>query len=321
MPRALIAGITGQDGSYLAELLLDKGYDVFGLVRRSSTEGQERIAHLVDDLHFLTGDLLDEGSLVDALRASEPDEVYNLAAQSQVHTSFQQPVFTAQVNGLGATRLLDAIRTTAPDARFFQASTGEIFGTASAPPQTESTPMHPRSPYAVAKVYAHWITVNYRESRGMFAASGILFNHESPRRGIEFVTRKISRTVAQIVHGQTNELRLGNIEARRDWSFAGDVVDGMWRILQADEPDDFILATGVTHSVRDFCERAFAHVDLDYRDYVVHDESQLRPSEVDVLVGDASKAKRVLGWEPKVDFAELVALMVEADLAALALRS
>ena len=321
MPRALIAGITGQDGSYLAELLLDKGYDVFGLVRRSSTEGQERIAHLADDLRFLTGDLLDEGSLVDALRASEPDEVYNLAAQSQVHTSFQQPVFTAQVNGLGATRLLDAIRTTAPHARFFQASTGEIFGTASAPPQTESTPMHPRSPYAVAKVYAHWITVNYRESRGMFAASGILFNHESPRRGIEFVTRKISRTVAQIVHGQTNELRLGNIEARRDWSFAGDVVDGMWRILQADEPDDFILATGVTHSVRDFCERAFAHVDLDYRDYVVHDESQLRPSEVDVLVGDASKAKRVLGWEPKVDFAELVALMVEADLAALASRS
>jgi len=318
VPSALIAGITGQDGSYLAELLLEKGYDVYGLVRRSSTEGNERIAHIASDLQLLTGDLLDEGSLNDALQVSKPDEVYNLAAQSQVHTSFQQPVLTAQVNGLGVTRLLEALRAVTPETRFFHASTGEIFGTASEPPQTEDTPVHPRSPYAVAKLYAHWITVNYRESRGMHASSGILFNHESPRRGTEFVTRKISRTVAQIAHGQAETLKLGNIEARRDWSFAGDVVEAMWLMLQADEPDDFIIATGVTHSVRDFCELAFNHVGLDYREYVVYDESQLRPADVEVLVGDPSKAKRVLGWEPKVAFADLVKLMVDADLAVVA---
>ncbi len=318
MPNALITGITGQDGSYLAELLLDKGYNVYGLVRRSSTDGGERLAHIANNLTLLTGDLLDEGSLVEALRTSQADEVYNLAAQSQVHTSFQQPVFTAQVNGLGVTRLLDAIRITNPSARFYQASTGEIFGKAREAPQTELTPMYPRSPYGVAKVYAHWITVNYRESHGMHASAGILFNHESPRRGTEFVTRKITHAAAMIKHGQANELRLGNLEARRDWGFAGDFVRAMWLMLQQDAPEDFIIATGVTHSVRDFCERAFQHVGLDYRDYVIHDESHLRPSEVDALVGDASKAHRVLGWSPSVGFDDLVAMMVDADMALVA---
>ena len=318
MPNALITGITGQDGSYLAELLLDKGYNVYGLVHRSSTDGGERLAHIANNLTLLTGDLLDEGSLVEALRTSQADEVYNLAAQSQVHTSFQQPVFTAQVNGLGVTRLLDAIRITNPSARFYQASTGEIFGKAQETPQTELTPMYPRSPYGVAKVYAHWITVNYRESHGMHASAGILFNHESPRRGTEFVTRKITHAAAMIKHGQANELRLGNLEARRDWGFAGDFVRAMWLMLQQDAPEDFIIATGVTHSVRDFCERAFQHVGLDYRDYVIHDESHLRPSEVDALVGDASKAHRVLGWSPSVGFDDLVAMMVDADMALVA---
>ncbi|HAY68222.1 MAG TPA: GDP-mannose 4,6-dehydratase [Acidimicrobiaceae bacterium] len=318
MPNALITGITGQDGSYLAELLLDKGYDVYGLVRRSSTDGGERLAHIADDLTLLTGDLLDEGSLVEALRTSQADEVYNLAAQSQVHTSFQQPVFTAQVNGLGVTRLLDAIRITNPSARFYQASTGEIFGKAQETPQTELTPMYPRSPYGVAKVYAHWITINYRESHEMHASAGILFNHESPRRSTEFVTRKITHAAAMIKHGRANELRLGNLEARRDWGFAGDFVRAMWLMLQQDAPEDFIIATGVTHSVRDFCERAFQHVGLDYRDYVIHDESHLRPSEVDALVGDASKAHRVLGWSPSVGFDDLVAMMVDADMALVA---
>jgi len=266
----------------------------------------------------LTGDLLDEGSLVEALRTSQADEVYNLAAQSQVHTSFQQPVFTAQVNGLGVTRLLDAIRITNPSARFYQASTGEIFGKAQETPQTELTPMYPRSPYGVAKVYAHWITINYRESHGMHASAGILFNHESPRRSTEFVTRKITHAAAMIKHGRANELRLGNLEARRDWGFAGDFVRAMWLMLQQDAPEDFIIATGVTHSVRDFCERAFQHVGLDYRDYVIHDESHLRPSEVDALVGDASKAHRVLGWSPSVGFDDLVAMMVDADMALVA---
>lgn len=318
MPNALITGITGQDGSYLAELLLDKGYDVYGLVRRSSTDGGERLAHIADDLTLLTGDLLDEGSLVEALRTSQADEVYNLAAQSQVHTSFQQPVFTAQVNGLGVTRLLDAIRITNPSARFYQASTGEIFGKAQETPQTELTPMYPRSPYGVAKVYAHWITINYRESHGMHASAGILFNHESPRRSTEFVTRKITHAAAMIKHGRANELRLGNLEARRDWGFAGDFVRAMWLMLQQDAPEDFTIATGVTHSVRHFCERAFQHVGLDYRDYVIHDESHLRPSEVDALVGDASKAHRVLGWSPSVGFDDLVAMMVDADMALVA---
>ncbi|MCO4832835.1 MAG: GDP-mannose 4,6-dehydratase [Acidimicrobiaceae bacterium] len=318
MPNALITGITGQDGSYLAELLLDKGYNVYGLVHRSSTDGGERLAHLANNLTLLTGDLLDEGSLVEALRTSQADEVYNLAAQSQVHTSFQQPVFTAQVNGLGVTRLLDAIRITNPSARFYQASTGEIFGKAQETPQTELTPMYPRSPYGVAKVYAHWITINYRESHGMHASAGILFNHESPRRSTEFVTRKITHAAAMIKHGRANELRLGNLEARRDWGFAGDFVRAMWLMLQQDAPEDFIIATGVTHSVRDFCERAFQHVGLDYRDYVIHDESHLRPSEVDALVGDASKAHRVLGWSPSVGFDDLVAMMVDADMALVA---
>ncbi len=318
MPNALITGINGQDGSYLAELLLDKGYNVFGLVRRTSTDGIQRLAHIANDLTLLTGDLLDEGSLVDALRTSEADEVYNLAAQSQVHTSFQQPVFTAQVNALGVTRLLDAIRNVNPSTRFYQASTGEIFGTARETPQTEHTPKYPRSPYAVAKVYAHWITINYRESHGLHASAGILFNHESPRRGTEFVTRKITHAVAMIKHGRANELRLGNLEARRDWGFAGDFVHAMWLMLQQEDPDDFIIATGQTHSVRDFCSLAFEHVGLDYRDHVVHDKSHLRPTEVDALVGDASKAQEVLGWTPEVGFEDLVTMMVDADMALIA---
>ncbi|MFT4596694.1 MAG: GDPmannose 4,6-dehydratase [Paracrocinitomix sp.] len=318
MPNALITGINGQDGSYLAELLLDKGYNVFGLVRRTSTDGIERVAHIAGDLTLLNGDLLDEGSLVDALRTSEADEVYNLAAQSQVHTSFQQPVLTAQVNGLGVTRLLDAIRRVNPRTRFYQASTGEIFGKARETPQTEHTPMYPRSPYAVAKVYAHWITINYRESHGLHASAGILFNHESPRRGTEFVTRKITHAVAMIKHGKASELRLGNLEARRDWGFAGDFVHAMWLMLQQENPDDFIIATGQTHSVRDFCSLAFEHVGLDYRDHVVHDESHLRLTEVDALTGDASKAQEVLGWTPQVGFEDLVMMMVDADMALVA---
>lgn len=320
MPNALITGITGQDGSYLAELLLDKGYRVFGLVRRSSTDGIERLSHIIDDLTLVTGDLLDEGSLLDAVRQSRADEIYNLAAQSQVHTSFQQPVFTAQVNGLGVTRLLDAVRNLAPTSRFYQASTGEIFGKARETPQTEQTPMHPRSPYGAAKVYSHWITTNYRESYGLHASSGILFNHESPRRGTEFVTRKISHGVAMIKHGHAHELRLGNLEARRDWGFAGDFVHAMWLMLQQDEPDDYIIATGRTHSVRDFCQLAFDHVGLRYQDYVVHDQTHLRPSEVEVLVGDASKAQRVLGWQPHVGFEDLVTMMVDADMALVSAR-
>ncbi len=315
MRSALITGITGQDGSYLAELLLTKGYEVYGLARRTSTDGAERLTHFIDDITVLHGDLLDEGSLVDALRISQADEVYNLAAQSQVHTSFQQPVLTAQINGLGVTRLLDAIRTVNPTIRFYQASTGEIFGKAKETPQTEQTPMYPRSPYGVAKVYAHWITTNYRESHQLHASSGILFNHESPRRGTEFVTRKITQAAARIKLGHQQELRLGNLEACRDWGYAGDFVEAMWLMLQLDEPDDFIIATGQTHSVRDFCEAAFTRVDLDYRDYVVQDDAHRRPTEVDLLVGDASKAKRVLGWEPKVSFDELVTMMVDADLA------
>lgn len=314
MPRALITGITGQDGSYLAELLLEKGYEVFGLARRSSTQGAERLTGIADDITLVNGDLLDEGSLVEALRVSQPDEVYNLAAQSQVHVSFTQPVFTAQVNSLGVTRLLEAIRTFDSTIRFYQASTSEIFGKAQQTPQTERTPLYPRSPYGVSKVYGHWITTNYRESHGLHASSGILFNHESPRRGLEFVTRKITHGVARIARGLQTELRLGNLEARRDWGFAGDFVEAMWLMLQQETPGDFIIATGQTHSVREVCQRAFDYVGLDYLQFVVLDETQLRPSEVDFLVGDASKARDVLGWEPKVGFDDLIAMMVSADL-------
>jgi len=315
MPRALITGITGQDGSYLAEFLVAKGYDVFGLVRRSSTETSERLSAVENEITLLTGDLLDEASLADAVRQSEPDEIYNLAAQSQVHTSFTQPVFTAQVNGLGVTRLLDTIRMTDPSIRFYQASTSEIFGRVQESPQTELTPLYPRSPYGVAKVYAHWITINYREAHGLHASSGILFNHESPRRSTEFVSRKITHAAARIKRGLQDQLQLGNIDARRDWGFAGDYVEAMWLMLQQDEPDDYVVATGHTHQVREFCALAFECLDLNYLDYVTFDESQIRPAEVDLLVGDASKADRVLGWRPRVGFEQLVEMMVTADLA------
>ena len=312
--RALITGITGQDGSYLAELLLDKGYEVVGMVRRSSTVSFERIAHLQDRLTFAPGDLLDEVSMIEVLRTHRPAEVYNLAAQSFVQTSFGQPVFTGEVTALGVTRLLDAIRMVDPDIRFYQASSSEMFGKVVEVPQRESTPFHPRSPYGVAKVYGHWITVNYRESYDLHASSGILFNHESPRRGLEFVTRKISSAVAHIKLGQAAELRLGNLEAQRDWGFAGDYVDAMWRMLQQDAPGDFVVATGHTHSVREFCEVAFGHVGLDWEQYVVIDDRFFRPAEVDLLVGDPSHARDQLGWEPTTGFEDLVTMMVDADI-------
>jgi GDPmannose 4,6-dehydratase len=313
--RALITGITGQDGSYLAELLLDKGVEVFGMVRRSSTVNFERIAHFQDRVTFVQGDLLDEVSIISALREHRPHEVYNLAAQSFVQTSFGQPVLTGETTALGVTRLLDAIRIVDPDIRFYQASSSEMFGKVQEVPQRESTPFYPRSPYGVAKLYGHWITVNYRESYGLHATSGILFNHESPRRGLEFVTRKITHGVAQIKLGQETQLRLGNLEAQRDWGFAGDYVDAMWRMLQQDEPDDYVVATGETHSVREFCEVAFSHVGLDWQDHVVTDERFFRPAEVDLLVGDPTKAKTRLGWEPATRFEDLVRMMVDADLA------
>ncbi len=318
--RALITGITGQDGSYLAELLLDKGYEVIGMVRRSSTVNFERIAHLQDRITFASGDLLDELSLVNIVREHAPDEVYNLAAQSFVQTSWSQPVLTGQTTAIGVTRILDAIRLVDSDIRFYQASSSEMFGKVQAVPQSEDTPLYPRSPYGVAKVYGHWITINYRESYGLHASSGILFNHESPRRGLEFVTRKISNAVARIKLGHQRELALGNLDAQRDWGFAGDYVEAMWRMLQQDEPDDYVVATGETHSVREFCELAFSHVGLDYTDHVVTDDRFMRPAEVDLLIGDASKAKRQLGWEPRMTFAELVATMVDADLALLSGR-
>ena len=313
--RALITGITGQDGSYLAELLLDKGYEVVGLVRRSSTVNFERIAHLQDRITFASGDLLDELSLVNIVREHAPDEIYNLAAQSFVQTSWDQPVLTGQTTAIGVTRILDAIRLANSDIRFYQASSSEMFGKVQAVPQSEDTPLYPRSPYGVAKVYGHWITINYRESYGLHASSGILFNHESPRRGLEFVTRKISNAVAKIKLGHQRELALGNLDAQRDWGFAGDYVEAMWRMLQQDEPDDYVVATGETHSVREFCELAFSHVGLDYTDHVVTDDRYMRPAEVDLLIGDATKAKTKLGWEPKMSFADLVATMVDADLA------
>ncbi|HEY9429550.1 MAG TPA: GDP-mannose 4,6-dehydratase [Gemmatimonadaceae bacterium] len=314
MPTALITGITGQDGSYLAELLLEKGYRVVGVVRRSSTTPYERIGHLVDRIELVSADLLDQHSLVEAVAYCSPDEVYNLAAQSFVQTSWTQPVLTGEFTGLGVTRALEAVRKAAPKARFYQASSSEMFGKVVESPQRESTPFYPRSPYGVAKVYGHWITVNYRESYELFAVSGILFNHESPRRGLEFVTRKVTDAVARIKLGRSREVRLGNLDSRRDWGFAGDYVDAMWRMLQQSEPDDYVIGTGETWSVRDLCQIAFECVGLDYREFVVQDERFFRPAEVDLLVADATKAHEKLGWKPKVSFAELIAMMVDADL-------
>jgi GDPmannose 4,6-dehydratase len=315
MKTALITGITGQDGSYLAEFLLAKGYRVVGIVRRSSTTPYERIAHLVDRVELLSADLLDQTSLMDAMEEVRPDEIYNLAAQSFVATSWTQPVLTGEFTALGVTRLLEAMRRTVPKARFYQASSSEMFGKVQETPQREATPFYPRSPYGVAKVYGHWITVNYRESFGLFAASGILFNHESPRRGLEFVTRKVTDAVARIKLGRATELRLGTLDARRDWGFAGDYVDAMWRMLQTDAPDDFVIGTGETWSVRQLCEEAFSHADLDWKAYVKQDPRFNRPAEVELLVADPSKARRELGWEPTVKFVALVRMMVDADLA------
>ena len=320
MPTAIVTGITGQDGSYLAEFLLAKGYDVVGMVRRSSTVTFQRIKHIQDDITIIQGDLHDQSSLVDVIERHRPDEVYNLAAQSFVPTSWNQPVLTGEVTALGVTRLLEAIRLINPQARFYQASSSEMFGKVREVPQSESTPFYPRSPYGVAKVYAHWITVNYRESYDLFAVSGILFNHESPRRGLEFVTRKISYGVARIKLGLTNELRLGNLESRRDWGFAGDYVEGMWLMLQQGTPEDFVIGTGVTQSVRDLCDLAFSHVGLDYNDFVVQDPRFYRPAEVDLLVADPSKAVQDLEWQPKIGFEELIHLMVDEDLKRLALE-
>jgi len=314
MPTALITGVTGQDGSYLAELLLAKGYDVVGVARRSSTVTYERIEHLLDDITVMQGDLTDQGSLLGLLEEYRPNEIYNMAAQSFVPTSWRQPALTGDVTALGVTRILEAIRFVDPKIRFYQASSSEMFGKVLEVPQKESTPFYPRSPYGVAKVYGHWITVNYRESYNLFATSGILFNHESPRRGLEFVTRKISNGVARIKLGLQKELRLGNLESRRDWGFAGDYVEAMWMMLQHDEPDTFVIGTGETHSVRELCNIAFGHVDLDYNEFVVQDERFYRPAEVDLLISDPSKALSVLGWEPAVNFKELVTMMVEADL-------
>jgi GDPmannose 4,6-dehydratase len=311
--RALITGITGQDGSYLAELLLDKGYEVHGLVRRSSTERFERIEHLRERITLHQGDLLDQRSLVDALRAARPDEIYNLAAMSFVAVSWIQPTLTAEFTGVGVTRMLEAMRDTCPQARFYQASSSEMFGKVRAVPQDESTPFYPRSPYGVAKAYGHHITVNYRESYGLHCCSGILFNHESPRRGLEFVTRKVTWHAAAIKLGLRSELRLGNLDARRDWGYAVDYVDAMWRMLQRDEPDDYVIATGETHSVRDVVEVAFARVGLDWEPYVRVDDALKRPAEVDLLVGDAAKASRELDWTPGTSFTELIELMVDAD--------
>ncbi len=312
--RALITGITGQDGSYLAEFLLSKGYEVFGMIRRSSTVNFERIAHIQNRVSLVTGDLLDEVSMINALRQCRPQEVYNLAAQSFVQTSWSQPVFTGETTALGVTRLLDAIRIVDPEIRFYQASSSEMFGRVLEVPQNEKTPFYPRSPYGVAKVYGHWITVNYRESHGVHAISGILFNHESPRRGLEFVTRKISNGVARIKLGLDETISLGNLDAQRDWGFAGDYVKAMWMMLQQDTAEDFVIATGKTHSVREFCELAFSVVGLDWNKYVVVNEAFMRPAEVDFLVGDASKAHSMLGWTAEVEFPALVEMMVRHDL-------
>jgi|TARA_B100001939_G_scaffold166022_1_gene143196 GDPmannose 4,6-dehydratase len=317
LPKALITGITGQDGSYLAEALLHKGYEVVGMVRRSSTVNYERIAHIQGSIEFVNGDLLDQVSLIDAIKIHEPDEIYNLAAQSFVQTSFGQPVLTGETTALSVTRMLDAIRIVNPKIRFYQASSSEMFGKVAEVPQTEATPFYPRSPYGVAKVYGHWITVNYRESYNLHASSGILFNHESPRRGLEFVTRKISYGAASIKLGLEEKLSLGNLDAKRDWGFAGDYVEAMWMMLQQEKPDDYVICSGMTHSVREFCDLAFSHLGLNYEDHVVVDEQFFRPAEVDLLVGDYGKAKRVLAWEPSTSFKDLVTMMVEADLALL----
>ena len=314
--RALITGITGQDGSYLAEFLLEKGYHVYGMVRRSSTESFERIAHLRDRIEIREGDLLDQLSLIMLLRDIDPHEVYNLAAMSFVPTSWEQPILTGEVTALGATRLLEAIRVTDRSIRFYQASSSEMFGKVRETPQTELTPFHPRSPYGVAKTYAHYITVNYRESYGIFACSGILFNHESPRRGKQFVSRKVTDGVARIKRGLARELKLGNLDAKRDWGFAGDYVQAMWLMLQQPKADDYVVATGETHTVRELCEVAFEHVGLDWSQHVTVDPAFVRPAEVDLLIGDAAKARRVLGWAPKHSFHDLVRMMVDADLAA-----
>jgi GDPmannose 4,6-dehydratase len=314
MKRALITGITGQDGSYLAELLLEEGYEVFGLVRRSSTLNFERIAHIQDRLELISGDLTDQNSLFFALQQSDPSEVYNLAAQSFVQTSWPQPILTGDVTALGTTRVLEAIRIFNKKIRFYQASSSEMFGKVQAVPQREDTPFYPRSPYGVAKVYGHWITVNYRESYDMFATSGILFNHESPRRGLEFVTRKVTDAAARIKLGLTKELRLGNLDAKRDWGYAGDYVRAMWLMLQQDTPEDYVVAMGETHSVEQLVETAFSYVDLDWREFVVQDPKFMRPAEVDLLIGDPSKAREQLGWTPKVGFQELIRMMVDADL-------
>jgi len=317
MPTALITGVTGQDGSYLAELLLGKGYRVIGVARRSSTVTFERIQHLLDDMTVVQGDLHDQGSLLAFLEEYKPTEVYNLAAQSFVPTSWNQPALTGDVTALGVTRLLEAIRFVNPKIRFYQASSSEMFGKVVEVPQKETTPLYPRSPYGVAKVYGHWITINYRESFNMFAVSGILFNHESPRRGLEFVTRKISDGVAKIKLGLSKELRLGNLDSQRDWGFAGDYVEAMWMMLQQEKPDTFVIGTGETHSVREFCEIAFSHVGLDYKEHVVQDERFYRPAEVDLLISDPSKARSTLCWEPSVPFNELVTMMVDADVSRL----
>jgi GDPmannose 4,6-dehydratase len=317
MPTALITGITGQDGSYLAEFLLGKGYTIVGMVRRSSTLTFDRISHIQDKITIVQGDLHDQTSLVSLIEEHQPEEVYNLGAQSFVPTSWSQPVLTGEVTGLGVTRLLDAIRMARPKTRFYQASSSEMFGKVQAVPQKEDTSFYPRSPYGVAKLYGHWITINYRESYAMFAVSGILFNHESPRRGLEFVTRKITDGVARIKLGLADELRLGNLDAERDWGFAGDYVKAMWLMLQQDTPDDFVVGTGETHAVREFCRIAFEHVGLSYEDYVKVDERFYRPAEVDLLVSDPAKAKARLGWEREVDFPGLVTMMVDADLVAL----
>ena len=314
MPTALITGITGQDGSYLAELLLSKGYRVFGMTRRSSTDTYERIAHIRDRVELVQGDLLDPASLIAALRDSRPSEVYNLAAQSFVPTSWNQPVLTGEFTALGVTRMLESIRTVDPEIRFYQASSSEMFGKVREVPQNEFTPFYPRSPYGVAKAYGHAITVNYRESYGLFAVSGILFNHESPRRGLEFVTRKVTHGVARIALGLDTALRLGNLDAERDWGFAGDYVRAMWSMLQVDVPTDYVVASGIAHSVRDLCRIAFAHVGLDFEDHVVIDPSLIRPAEVDHLLGDSTRARAELDWEPEVDFQHLIEMMVDADI-------
>ena len=319
--RAVITGITGQDGSYLAELLLEKDYEVFGLIRRSSTVNFERISHLQDKVELISGDLLDQKALVTALQKAKPHEVYNLGAQSFVPASWEQPMLTGEITGLGVTRMLEAIRTTEEKIRFYQASTSELFGKAQETPQSESTPFYPRSPYGVSKLYAHWITINYRESFDMFACAGILFNHESPRRGLEFVTRKITHGVARIKHGIDQELRLGNLDARRDWGFAGDFVHAMWLMLQQDEPDDFVIATGQTRTIREFCQVAFDRAGLDWEKYVIVDERFFRPAEVNILLGDPAKAREKLGWQPETSFEKMVQQMVDRDLEMVAKQS